>query len=97
VPIVQIEHGGDYAAWKAIFDEDRTPVSRKASGVLRHRIARRVDDPNYVIVDLEFADMAAAETFRDAIQGLWDSRPDSPGLAGRLVLRIVDVAEEIDY
>jgi hypothetical protein len=39
-------------AWKAAFDSD--PVGREKSGVRRYRVLRPVDDPNYVMIELEF-------------------------------------------
>ena len=50
---LQIEHAiKDFDMWKAAFDRD--PVDRAGSGVLAHRISRPVDDPHYVVVELDF-------------------------------------------
>ena len=69
--ILQIEHGvRDYDAWKQAFDGD--PVGREQGGVRRYRVLRPTDDPNYVIVDLEFDDASAAEAFRTSLRELWD-------------------------
>ena len=55
MPIVQIDHRvRDYDAWKRAFDDD--PVGREQGGVRRYRIARLADDPNHVVIDLEFDD-----------------------------------------
>lgn len=95
MPILQIEHGvGDYDAWKQAFDSD--PVGRERGGVRRYRVLRPTDDPNYVIVDLEFDDASAAETFRTSLQELWDR------VGGDLRLeapraRIVDAVESKEY
>ena len=51
--ILRIEHAvSDYGTWKAAFDSD--PAGRAQSGVRRYRIMRPVDDPHYVMIDLEF-------------------------------------------
>jgi hypothetical protein len=53
MPILQIEHRvRDFDAWKQAFDND--PVGREQKGVRRYRVLRSLDDPNYVVVDLEF-------------------------------------------
>ena len=51
--ILQIEHRvNDFDTWKQAFDSD--PVGRQQGGVRRYRVLRPTDDPNHVIVDLEF-------------------------------------------
>lgn len=53
MPILRIEHQvPDFAGWKQAFDSD--PAGRERSGVRRYAILRAVDDPNYVLIDLEF-------------------------------------------
>jgi hypothetical protein len=70
MPILQIEHPvPDFDAWKAAFDSD--PVHREQAGVRRYRILRPVDDPRYVLVDLEFDTLGEAEAMRAALRGLW--------------------------
>jgi ribosomal protein L35AE/L33A len=57
---LRIEHPvPDYGAWKQAFDSD--PVGREEAGVRRYRVSRAVDDPNYVMVDLEFDTTSEAE------------------------------------
>jgi quinol monooxygenase YgiN len=70
--IVQIEHAvRDFDAWKAAFDSG--PASREESGVQRYRILRPLDDPHYIMVELEFEDTHQAESFIAAMQEVWDS------------------------
>ncbi len=58
--IVRIEHPiPSYDGWKAAFDSD--PVGRERSGVRSYQISRPVDDPNYVLIDLEFDGKSEAE------------------------------------
>ena len=68
--ILRVEHPVlDYAVWKRAFDSE--PISRKASGVHRYQVMRAVDDPNYVMIDLEFDTTIAAESFLTALRELW--------------------------
>ena len=69
--ILRIEHPVlDYAAWKAAFDSD--PIGRAASGVRRYRIQRAVDDPDYVVIDLEFDSQHEAQAVLAALRTVWD-------------------------
>ena len=64
---LQIEHKiTDFAVWKAAFDRD--PVNRAASGVTAHRISRPVDDPHYVVVELDFEQRAQADALLAKLQ-----------------------------
>jgi hypothetical protein len=68
--IIQIDHRvRDYDAWKRAFDND--PVGREQAGVRRYRIARLADDPNHVVIDLEFDDADAAGAFGARLRELW--------------------------
>jgi hypothetical protein len=50
--VLRIEHSvPGYEGWKRAFDSD--PLGRKKSGVRRYRVLRAVDNPNYVMIDLE--------------------------------------------
>ena len=51
--ILQIEHTVlNYAGWKKAFDDD--PIGRQRAGVRYYRILQPIDDPNYVLIELEF-------------------------------------------
>ena len=68
--ILRIEHAvPNFQGWKKAFDND--PLDRKKSGVRRYRISRPVDDPNYLIVDLEFDDAQQAEAMLSSLRKLW--------------------------
>jgi len=77
---LKIEHAiRDFQTWQAAFRRD--PVGRQRAGVRRYRVCRPADDPNYVIIDLDFDEVAQAQSFLQALQKVW-SRPDlSPGLS----------------
>jgi len=90
MPVVRIEHSvQNFERWKQAFDGD--PGNRKRSGVRRYQILRLQNDPNFVMIDLEFDTTGAAEAFVQTMQGIW-------GGAGKAVMRnpsarIADVVE----
>ena len=77
---LKIEHAiRDFQLWRAAFDRD--PIGRQQAGVRRYRICRPTDDPNYVLIDLDFDQVAQAQAFLQSLQQVW-ARPDqSPALA----------------
>jgi hypothetical protein len=69
--ILRIEHQvQNFLGWKKAFESD--PIDRKKSGVLGHRIFQPVDDPNYVIIDLEFEGVQQAEDTLVKLRTLWE-------------------------
>jgi hypothetical protein len=96
VPTLQFEHASkDFAMWKAAFDRD--PIGRRGLGVRRHRVYRPLDDPNYVVGELEFETTAEAEACRAALHELWKSPQAAPALSGVPQVRIVEPVEEQQY
>ena len=96
MPTLQFEHAiRDFAMWKAAFDRD--PIDRRGLGVRRHRVYRPLDDPNYVVGELEFDTPAEAEACRTALHELWRSRQAAPALAGAPRVRIVESVEDQRY
>jgi ribosomal protein L35AE/L33A len=92
--ILHIEHPVlDFNHWKEAFDSD--PVNRKKSGVRSYRILRSVDDPNYVMIDLEFDTSGQAEALLSAMQVVWGH------VEGKIMTdpqsRIADVIETAEY
>jgi quinol monooxygenase YgiN len=68
--ILRVEHEvPDYDAWKLAFDSD--PVGREQGGVRSYRVLRASDDPDHVLIDLEFDDASAAEAFHARLRELW--------------------------
>lgn len=63
---------GDFAEWKAIFDQD--PLGRSTHGVTRHRIYQDPDDPNHLMVSLEFPSTDQARSFPTlpALRQVWE-------------------------
>lgn len=94
MPIVRIEHAvPDYKAWKQAFDSD--PVGRQKSGVRRHQVMQASDDPDYVMVDLDFDATDDAEAFVVSLRGIWER------VQGTLIsspqARIVESVEAREY
>lgn len=93
--ILRIEHPvPDFDAWKQAFDSD--PLERQRSGVLRYRVLRPLDDPNYVTVDLEFDSPDPAEAMRDSLRELW-RRIEAEGLIGSQQAQVLEVVEAKEY
>ena len=96
MPTLRIEHRiHDYGTWKTAFDRD--PVGRVQAGVLRYAIHQPVDDPLYVLIDLEFASVGEAERLLTNLQqNVWTSATAAPALAGTPRVRIIATVEEQD-
>ena len=70
MPTIRIQHAvPSWDDWKQAFDRD--PMDRKGSGVRRYSIHRSVDDPNVLMIDLEFATLEQAEKYRVRLIELW--------------------------
>ena len=92
--VLQIEHPvPDYNNWKKAFDND--PVNRKQSGVRRYKIFRQADDPNYVIVHLEFDTLDTAKNLLTALQQLW-KQVEGKVMTGPKT-RIIEIIESKEY
>ena len=69
--VLRIEYSvPDFEEWKQIFDSD--PADRKGSGVRRYDILRSIDDPNHVMINLQFEDVGKGKAFLASVQRLWD-------------------------
>jgi len=70
MPTLHIQHAvPNFEGWKRAFDSD--PMDRKGSGVRRYDIHRSVADPNFVMIDLEFDNLAEAETLLERLRRMW--------------------------
>ncbi len=90
MPTLHIEHPIiDFDIWKAAFD--RSAERRKQSGVLGHRIHRLLDDPRYIVIDLDFATTGEAERFLEFLQkNVWSIQENAPALAGAPHTKILE-------
>lgn len=96
MPTLQFEHAiKDFPMWKAAFDRD--PIDRRGLGVRRHRVYRPVNDPHYIVGELEFDTTAEAEACGAALRELWASRHAAPALVGAPQVRIVESVEDHRY
>ena len=91
--VLRIEHPiRDFDTWKGAFD--RFSDFRQQSGVRRYRVLRPTDDPNYIMIDLEFDSPSEAESFLAALwRNVWLSREAAPALVGEPQTRIVEAVE----
>ena len=92
--VLRIEHPvPDFDGWKKAFDSD--PVGREKSGVRRYRVLRPIDDPGYVMIDLDFDTRAQAEALLTAMRAVWGR------VQGKVMTspqaRIVEAVEAKDY
>jgi hypothetical protein len=77
-----IEHAiADFRTWKAAFD--RFAEARERAGVRGHRILSPVDDPKYVVVELDFDTAEEAEAYLGFLrENIWPSPENAPALVG---------------
>jgi hypothetical protein len=86
---LHIEHPiTDFTVWSTAFE--RFADVRRQAGVQSQRVQRPVDDPAYVVIDLDFENVDAAQRFRDFLQAnVWSTPANSPALAGAPTTRIL--------
>lgn len=92
--LLRIEHAvPNFEGWKQAFDSD--PVGREKMGVRHYQILRAADDPNYVMIDLEFDTAEQAEALLNAMRAVWSR------VEGKIMTnpksRIVEKVEEKAY
>jgi hypothetical protein len=93
MPILRIEHSvPDYNGWKQAFDSD--PADRKGSGVRRYQVLRSIEDPNFVMIDLEFDSLDAAEGLLTKMRRVWSG--DGQRVMRNPQARIVNTVETIE-
>jgi hypothetical protein len=94
MPTLRIEHPvPDFDGWKAVFDSD--PMDRQGSGVRRYDVYRSLDDPNYVMIDLEFDDAPEAETMLQNLRALWAGAGGN--VSSDQQARVVELADAKTY
>ena len=92
--ILRIEHPvPDYDRWKEAFDSD--PVGRERMGVRGYRVLRAADDPNYVMIDLEFASRREADGLLAAMREIWSRAGHM--LTANQQARIAETVETKEY
>lgn len=90
VTTLRIEHAiTDYDTWQGAFD--RAAPFREQAGVRSYRIQRPIDDPDYLMIDLDFDDVVGAEALLSMLRmQIWASSETAPGLAGQPRARIME-------
>lgn len=90
---LRIEHEiTDYDTWRGAFE--RAAPFRELAGVRSYRIQRPIDDADYLMIDLDFDDVAGAEALLTILrENIWTSPEASPGLGGEPHARIVETVE----
>ena len=91
MPTLRIEHGiHDYDTWQKAFDG--FAAARANAGVRGFAIRQPVDDPKYLMVDLEFDTAELAEEFAHFLhEHVWSSPASSPALDGVPTTRILNL------
>lgn len=89
---LHIEHAiSDFGSWSAAFE--RFAEARATFGVRAHRVQQPVDDPNYVVIDLDFDTHAEASRFLGFLQAkVWSSASNAPALVGTPQTKILQPA-----
>ncbi len=90
MPSLHIEHAvTDFSTWTTAFVGFAD--ARRQAGVRAERVRRPVDDPAFVVVDLEFDTVEEAEAFLGFLTtAVWAVRENSPGLSGRPEAKVLE-------
>ena len=87
---LHIEHAiNDLDTWLAGFA--RFEPARAEAGVRAYQVQQPTDDPRYIVVDLTFDTVAAAEKFCGFLeQNVWSTNLNAPALVGTPQTRILE-------
>jgi len=92
VTTVHIEHPvQNFAGWKAVFDQ--FGEMRTEHHVRRYDISTAVDDPNFVMIRLDFDSHVDAEAFVVTMRGVWAAPLAATVLGGTPSARITETVE----
>ena len=86
---LHIEHPiSDLGTWLGAFNQFAD--ARRDAGVKAQRIHQPVDDDKYIVVQLDFDTVEAAEQFKGFLETVvWQSRELSPGIDGSPMARVL--------
>jgi len=82
MPTLHIQHRiTDFETWVAAFN--RFADARRHAGVRAQSVRQPVDDPNYVVIDLDFDSTGEAAAFRRFLETqVWGTQENAPALVG---------------
>jgi hypothetical protein len=82
MPTLHIQHPiTDFDTWASAFN--RFADARRQAGVRSQRLRRPVDDPKYVVIDLDFDTTDEATAFRRFLETqVWGIQENVPALVG---------------
>jgi hypothetical protein len=84
----------DFASWKPVFDEQGS-IIRARHGATRHWLYRSLDDPNDVVVSVEFPTEERARSFvRDPAL---KAEMEQAGVQGQPAVTLCDEVEAVSY
>lgn len=88
---LHIEHAiVDFELWSSAFD--RFAEFREKAGVRAQRVQQPVDDPKYVVIDLDFDTPEEAEKFLTFLRdNIWTSAENAPALVGAPQTKILEL------
>jgi hypothetical protein len=77
---LHIEHSiTDLPTWRAAFD--RFATRRAQAGVSAHRIQQPSDDPNWIVIQLDFPTIEQAKSFQKFLEStVWNNPENAPAL-----------------
>lgn len=86
---LEIQHAvTDFRAWRSAFE--KFAEVRAAKGVRSYVVRQPVDDPQFIVVHLEFEERDAAEAFEVFLRTkVWSDSTSSPALVGTPTTRIL--------
>ncbi len=89
---LHIEHAiTDFPLWNAAFE--RFADVRARSGVRAQRVQHPVDDPHYIVIDLDFDTPDEARRFLAFLRAnVWSSPENAPALVGAPQAQILQPA-----
>ena len=92
MPTLHIEHPiTDFDTWTSAFNQ--FAPARRAAGVRAHRIQRPVNNPKYVVIDLDFDTTSEAQVFLGFLSArVWNVPENAPALAGTPQTMILEPA-----
>jgi hypothetical protein len=89
---LHIQHAiTDFGTWESAFN--RFADARGRAGVRAQRVQRPVDNPKFVVIDLDFDSIDAAQSFLGFLRTqVWGNPESSPALAGTPETMILESA-----